>query len=160
MRYAVDMENLRFGSIDCARYILRKAKERGVELNATQLLKYLYVFDGLMLASGYNAVDENARAWEYGPVYPNVYRWFISSGRKDDIDPSVLSRFREFSIIDAVCDVIFNVFKGWTAKELSAWSHQPNSPWDNALNKHKAYNCIIDKSDIAVYFKDMLSAKA
>lgn len=45
------MENLEFDSVDCAKYILKKVQENGINITATKLLKFLYIFDGLLLAT-------------------------------------------------------------------------------------------------------------
>lgn len=62
----------RFDSRLLAKYIWYVAKECNIDMNVTKTHKLLYILDGVMLAEGRNIVNENCRAWQYGPVYPKV----------------------------------------------------------------------------------------
>lgn len=63
-------------SKEFAKYILAIANENNITLNQTQLQKIMYICDGTLLSFNQNIIDENCKAWDYGPVYPNVYKWY------------------------------------------------------------------------------------
>ena len=150
-------------SVDFAKYILLKAKERNLgEINVTKLQKLLYICDGTLLAFDCNAINENARAWYYGPVYPKVYKWFSKNPNYtptiDDIPVSTINEINGGNY-DAAINATFTAFGSWNATTLSGWSHQPNSPWSKAIEINNGkMNCIIRKSDMAEYFKGIVHA--
>ena len=150
-------------SVDFAKYILLKAKERKLgEINVTKLQKLLYICDGILLSFGFNVVNENARAWYYGPVYPKVYKWFSNNPhyqpKLDDITPSALSEINGGNY-DSAIKATFDTFGDWNATTLSGWSHKPNSPWSKTVEKNNGkMNCVIDKSDMKKYFKGIVHA--
>lgn len=153
------MENGRIESIEMAKYILCRASANNISMNMTKLQKLLYICDGLMLSCDRNYINENARAWNYGPVYPKVHKWFkdnqeirftLSDIKKEDLD------FINSMNIEYIVKLALSKFGSWTAGELSSWSHQNNSPWDIALrNNDNHYGAVIDKFDMAAYFKGL-----
>jgi uncharacterized phage-associated protein len=68
-------------SIECAKYIIIRAQNHNltISLGETKLHKLLYICDGFILAAGINFIRENARAWNYGPVYPRVHGWIAKN---------------------------------------------------------------------------------
>ena len=150
-------------SVDFAKYILLKAKERKLgEINITKLQKLLYICDGSLLAFNCNAINENARAWNYGPVYPKVYKWFSKNQNyipsETDISSSALAEINA-NKYNVIVDTTLNVFGNWTAAKLSFWSHQPNSPWTKTIEENNGkFNSKIKKSDMGDYFRGIISA--
>src|SRR5579862_1609210 len=58
-----------------ANRILEAARARGISLTIMQLLKLVYYAHGWNLAAyGEPLTRDAAEAWQYGPVYPTVYR--------------------------------------------------------------------------------------
>lgn len=151
-------------SVDFAKYILLKSQEAKIgKINQTKLQKLLYICDGVLLACNYDVINEHARAWYYGPVYPKVYKWY--SKNKDyipsekDINKNVLNEIKENNYVSAV-NATLKAFGNWDALHLSAWSHQPNSPWSLTVEKNNGkMNCVIDKSDMKKYFEGFVSEK-
>lgn len=96
----------------------------------------------------------------YGPVYPNVYKWFVFSNSNYEISDKIQAKFDSNEKIQAVCGKIFKVFKNWTAGDLSTWTHKDGTPWRKALDRNNGdFNCVIDKDDMRKYFKEMLAKK-
>lgn len=147
-------------SVDFAKYILLKARERGInDVNLTKLQKLLYICDGLLLAFGLNAIKENARAWNYGPVYPKVYKWFSKNQdcplSEADIPEAAMKEITEGNYGGAVSAAL-DAFGDWNAMALSAWSHQPGSPWEKAVSGSRGkMNAVISKDEMARYFKEI-----
>lgn len=146
-------------SREFARYIIYKANAGyggSYEINMTKLQKLLYICDGMLLAFGYNEIDEIPKAWDYGPVYPKVYKWYKRHAaplvKKDDISESAIREI-EGNHFDSAVEKVLELFKDWTAGELSAWTHQKYSPWDNAIknNNDELYGPI-SKDDMKLYF--------
>lgn len=147
-------------SIDFAKYVLMKASEKNISLNYTQLQKIVYICDGLLLSYGYNIINENCRVWDYGPVYPKIYKWYSKHGNKC-VNSSFSADFHseiESSNADAVIDSVLEKFGRMPAVKLSEWSHQAGSPWYNAKIARGLYSRI-EKSDIRNFFSRYTNEK-
>lgn len=145
------MEDKRIESILMAKYLLNKAYEKEIPMNMTKLQKMLYALDGILLANGANVINENCRAWQYGPVYPKVFAE-LSNGY-DFIKPfkdenfSSIENNEHKDLIDRATQLILDKLGDKTGRELSVWSHRKGSPWDNTPQ-----NEVIDKTVIKRYF--------
>lgn len=142
-------------SVDFARYICVKAREMGIELNHTQLQKILYICDGFLLAYGINIVGENCCVWDYGPVYPKVYKWLYRLRAKSkpldaNFKPEFLNEIQATGA-DKVIEKALSRFGKISAVKLSEWSHQTGSPWHNTKLRRGMYSKI-DKSEMASFF--------
>lgn len=146
-----------------ANEILKRARAKGVPLTIMQLIKLAYFAHGWTLAIlNRPLASQKAQAWQYGPVFPHLYKSLKGSGSRpidDEIRDKVTkvpyrSRFKadEGAIIDAVIEGYGKTH----AFNLSDITHENGSPWDNVFNSHGPYSEIPD-SLIAVYFKKLLS---
>jgi uncharacterized phage-associated protein len=149
-------------SIEFAKYIIIRTQNHNptVPLGETKLHKLLYICNGFILAAGINFIRENARAWNYGPVYPRVHTWIT---RNPDVfnvpKPCSQEALQEIEAMEAepLVDRVISVYGVKTTQWLSAWSHRPGSPWELAL-KHSMglMNSPINKKDMRDYFKGLL----
>lgn len=145
--------NKRISSVLMAKYLLNKAYEKEIPMSMTKLQKMLYALDGVLLANNANVLNENCRAWQYGPVYPRVFV-ALSDGR-DFIEPfenedfSSIKNNEHENLIDRAIELVLEKLGNKTGRELSAWSHKKGSPWDNTPQ-----NEVIDKTLIKRYFLD------
>lgn len=158
--YTGDKEVAMFRSEDFALYVLHKAGEAGIaDMNLTKLQKLLYICDGIMLSYGENLINEHARAWNYGPVYPKVYKWY-SKHRGKVFNLPLDSKFVqdiESRNCHKVVEKVLSTFGSWTAVQLSDWSHLPGSPWETALSVSGGkMNAVIDKDVMKEYFGGLL----
>ena len=147
-----------FDSRLLARYIWYVAKENDIDMNFTKTHKLLYILDGFMLAEGHNIVGENCRAWQYGPVYPKVQNMLqktpidtLGNEWEDDFDDLE----KDPKLKDAV-KIFVDTFGRRSAVDLSEWSHEEGSPWDQAIKKNGELYCVIPKETIQAYFKDLV----
>jgi len=150
-------------SIEFAKHIINRTRARNnqrdnpITLGETKLHKILYICDGLLLAANINLIDENPKAWNYGPVYPRVSNWLKKKPdafEKSHVDISEDSP--EIKEVTPLIDAVIDRFGLWSANELSNWSHRPGSPWEKALEKGKGLmNSVIDKNDMKKYFKEV-----
>nr|DAT34136.1 MAG TPA: Protein of unknown function (DUF4065) [Caudoviricetes sp.] len=143
-------------SREFAKYILYKAGDDAGSINMTKLQKYLYICDGMLLSFGYDDIKEIPKAWDYGPVYPKVYKWYKDRVGKtvsrNEISADAIEEI-ESRHFDTAIEKVLETFKDWTARELSAWTHQPSSPWSNAIDRNNGelYGPL-SKDDMKMYF--------
>ena len=88
-------------------------------------------------------IDETLQAWDYGPVATSIYHEFKHFRNNEitepalDLQPIEGSRFRVFvpavlSDDQRTCDLLNRVIEVcgiYSALQLSAMTHEDNSPW-------------------------------
>jgi uncharacterized phage-associated protein len=157
-------------SIDFAKYLINRTREinagreNQITLSETKLQKLVYICDGFMLAYGVDFIKENARAWNYGPVYPRIRGWASRNkdlfDRRDGCGPETLRAVGEIQA-EPLVDSVINTYGVETAQTLSLWTHEPGGPWEKALKRSKGVmNSVIDKNDIRDYFKRLIGESA
>lgn len=154
------MKDGRLDSIEFARFLLKRATDKGIAINMTKLQKLIYICDGLMLANDANYINELAKALPYGPVYPRVYKWYLNIIEKKLPLGNVATEDMDFinqQQIQQIVDLVLDKFSNWSALDLTNWSHQKNSPWDITvkLNDGKMGG-LIAKESMAIYFKGLI----
>lgn len=124
-----------YRSTDAAYYLIAKANEGKYALTMTKVQKLLYIVYGVYLrVYGRRLVDEHPQAWPYGPVFPTTRRRLL--GRDfaqvglQDIAAPVRQEMAHDGGLNWAVEFVLSHFGGWNARMLSAWSHQPGSPWD------------------------------
>lgn len=151
-------------SVDFAKYIILcfnelKTSNSDFTLNKTKLQKILYICDGILLALDCNLIEENARVWPHGPVYPKVFKWYTKNKNWQEvpvISKELQQHIENNSIISKTVNKVLFTFGNTTAMTLSNWSHLPNSPWEKAFFRDNyKFAGIIDKDDMKVYFSKM-----
>ena len=144
-------------SIEFAKYIIKKANELEIQINLTKLQKILYICDGTLLALGENFINEQAKAWDYGPVYPKVYKWYQKHG-KEDVTHWIISK--EIENNDSVKNVVFQAlekFGNWSPVQLSEWTHKEGSPWSLTMKENnQKLNSVISKEYMKLYFTGLI----
>ncbi len=136
-----------------AEYILVEAKKKSVEMNLTKLQKIMFICDGTLLAYGENIIDEHARAFDYGPVYPKAYKWY-KNHRNDDFSQINTEDFGydiEKPVVKKIVNDALSHFGSWSAGQLSEWSHRQNSPWDITVKSSRMYS-VINKNIMKAFF--------
>lgn len=146
-----------FDSRDVAAYIAQQCQERGIEYNNTKIQKLLYCAYGIMLAwKGERMCDEYPRLWPYGPVFPKVFK-LIHAGR-EIAGHSVIFEQIANDEQKLVVKKTLEKYGKFSAGALSAWSHNPSSPWTKAKNEGAGWNSFIPDAYIAEYFKENVLA--
>lgn len=119
-----------------ANYFLEKSFDEGVAITQMKLLKLVYIAHGWH--RGYfetNLINEAVKAWRYGPVIPDLYRKIKHYGRKD-IDAPIdgYGSIRDMHLPNEqtldLLDHVWDSYKDKDGIELSALTHEPNTPWD------------------------------
>lgn len=150
-----------FESRDVAAYIAQECKKRGLEYNNTKIQKLLYCAYGCLLAwKGERICDEYPRAWQFGPVFPRVFRYIHKRG-DIALHSSVVADApeNEKASLVQVVDKVLEVFGKMSASALSAWSHKAGSPWDivvngDSTNEAAGMNSFMPDEFIRHYFRE------
>lgn len=142
-----------FDSNDVMAYILLKASEDNFFVNITKLQKLLYCCYGVVLAAfGWRLTAEHPAAWQYGPVFPRTFNGIkkgrIQAGKDNGF--SVNCPPEALKLIDQT----IRFFGKYNASQLSAWSHQSNSPWAVATKDGMVLPAPMDDFQIAQFFKN------
>ncbi|SDJ19147.1 Uncharacterized phage-associated protein [Agrobacterium fabrum] len=149
-----------------ANYILDRAPQLGVErLTIMQLLKLVYLSHGWSTAfCDVPLVEQCPQAWQYGPVYPTVYRALNHFGGNPVTD-RIKDRLTGSQFYPNLSDyqrrVIDAVLKSYGKKhafELSRITHQDGGPWQNAYEAKGAYS-EIPLEDLRKHYKELAEAR-
>lgn len=147
-------------SATVAREILGIAQQDGRPITLLELIKLTYLAHGWSLAlRDEPLVSEAAEAWQYGPVFPDLYH-ALKSSRANPVSyvPSPTDGFggapvrvsaEEASLLRSV----YNAYKGLNGVQLSSLTHQPNTPWDKAWRAGR--NSAIQNEVIKAHFIEL-----
>jgi uncharacterized phage-associated protein len=142
-----------------AKYIAAYLNEKGADVNMTKIQKLAYIVYGTYLAAyDKRLVDENPRAWPFGPVFPTT-RKNLSNVDLNSIcfSDSDLEEIKSDNQVKNVIDAAFKTFGRWSANMLSAWSHKDGSPWERTRSSEGfRWNDTIEDEYIKSYFKKIL----
>lgn len=134
-----------------ARHVANSLLERGFQearqdMTPMKIQKLMFFLNGWHLATlGVPAIDISFEPWRYGPVVPIIYddlKCYQAQsvrGYINEHDPAT-NTFKPF-IVSHDCTDFYNVldmtwekYIGIDAIRLSAMTHEPGSPWAQALN--------------------------
>lgn len=147
-----------------ANEILKVAKEKALPITLMQLLKLLFFAHGWSLAMLNKPLSKHqAEAWQYGPVFPPVYKAFSGSG-STPITQMISNKdtgmvFME-SFDDNEKETIRDVVEGYGATHayaLSKMTHEDGTPWARTVKELGLYSTIPDEW-IKEYFSAIRSA--
>lgn len=144
-----------------ANVFIQLAAQEGRPLTNMMLQKLLYLAQGHSLGlRGHSLVDERPQAWDYGPVFPSVYRtfreyggvsieapglWYDWSSNQHFAPPTVTDP-DDLDFIRAVWDT----YKHRDAIDLSNMSHVKDGPWDRVYGQYR--NAELRDEDMREYF--------
>jgi uncharacterized phage-associated protein len=153
------MSELGYDSRAVSNRILGTARSKGIDLTIMQLLKLVYFAHGWTLALLSRPLSfHHAQAWQYGPVFPHIYRAYPGAGSKTIkelvIDKAaglpVSAEFDEDA--SEIIDTVAEKYGREHGFRLSRWTHAEGSPWDVTL-KEKGLYSEIDNDLIQADFK-------
>lgn len=141
-----------------ARYLLDKHDKKGQRFDDMQVQKLTYICHGFFLAGDIDLITETPRAWLYGPIYPTMAHWFAVNPAVIDsppkCKPTIIDEIEKKGGI-GVIDSVLEKFADWTGAKLSAWTHEPGSPWAHAMLKTGKLDSPLDLNRIKDYFRAM-----
>ena len=145
--------NRTYNSVTAAKYLLALAFSKGRVLNVTQVQKLLYMAYGYFLArEGRILLDENPRAWPYGPVFPKT-REEIDYSTVVELSSDEFDEIRTDEALNHFYKLLIDKYAVFTASQLSEWSHTEGSPWDKTVKQNNyRWNVCIPDEFITAYF--------
>lgn len=140
-----------------AKYLNTKARNQGIEMNITKLMKLMYICYGTYLAV-YNErlLNEQPQAWPYGPVFATARQEMnIQENWIDKRESLGIENVIETNKIDNIINVVLKTFGKLSAVQLSTWTHQAGSPWEKTVSSY-AYGTPISDLIIKSYFDKLI----
>jgi len=101
-----------------------------------KLIKLVYIAHGWNLGlNNEELINESVQAWKYGTVIPSLYNQFrnFRSNKITEIPKTEPSEINEDD--KRFLDKVYDVYKKYDGLQLSAKTHQPNTPWTITWNK-------------------------
>jgi uncharacterized phage-associated protein len=167
-----------YTALQIANAFLDRAKKDNKPLTNMKLQKLLYFAQGHSYGlRNKRLIEDDCQAWQYGPVYPTVYRAFSRFGAgpitslaidETDIDwmfsddPSAqppVAATPKNKDVNSFLDAVWKAYKDTSAVRLSEMSHVSNGPWATAW-KAGVRGAVINGDEIAKYFKKANAAAA
>ncbi|MEO0017249.1 MAG: hypothetical protein RLZZ522_532 [Verrucomicrobiota bacterium] len=123
-----------------------------------QLQKLVYFAHGFALALlDKPLIYSDVQAWQYGPVYPKLYKKLrkYGAGRVTDrLDSD--DEIPEPSDCSEVIKGVWKAYGSMSAGQLSARTHAPNTPWSHSWAEGESTKIPDDR--IKAHFKGLLVA--
>lgn len=153
-----DSQKESYSSVNVAHYILNLSGKIGLSLDLMKLIKLVYISHGYFLAKyGRPLVNEQAEAWLFGPVFPEVYKRLrpFMNAEKELMGPFKEIPEENFSK-DAIKEIkyVFEKFKDVYSGRLSVWTHEKRTPW--WTTKFYGDEKISDQN-IRLFYKEMIN---
>ncbi|PPS23147.1 Panacea domain-containing protein [Brachyspira murdochii] len=150
---------MQFKSIEIAAYIYNRCINKNFSgINNTKIQKLLYCCYGSVLAANSDRLcDEYPRAWNYGPVFPKVFKFINKKGIENLSEVGIPNIPDD---IKNIMDITIDFFGKFSSTQLSNWSHEEGSPWHSVivLQKNK-YGAFIPDDSIKDYFEHYVITK-
>lgn len=137
-------------SPEIANEFIRLAQAEGESFTQMQLQKLVYIAHGWALAiTGIPLTLDLPEAWEYGPVYPSLrsaLRRYGASPVTQEVlnaqyfpsptlsEPDAPARASLTKDERKIIDRVFSDYGHFHAYQLSALTHQPDTPWSQIYN--------------------------
>jgi uncharacterized phage-associated protein len=154
-------------AIAVANYLLRRARDIGLELTPMEILKLVYIAHGWNLAIGdHPLIREEIEVWTYGPVIRSLYdsvkhygRDPISAPLQNSCIDSATRNVREEEPAEPftddermILDRVVEVYGPLRAFQLSALTHKEGTPWSKANAQGRS---TITDPEIAEHFRQL-----
>jgi uncharacterized phage-associated protein len=152
-----------------ANFFLDKASREQRAVTPMQLLKLVYIAHGWHL--GYfdrPLIDETVQAWKYGPVIKSLYdklKQYGSGAVREPVQTGPMPWMRDSAIPDpntaALLDSVWQSYAGYSGIQLSAMTHQSDTPWSVAWHQqggHRQYFAEIDNELIRQHYKAKIAS--
>jgi len=143
-----------FGAREIANKLLQLANARDISLTSMQLIKLVYLAHGWSLVMFDEPIVGNTpQAWQYGPVYPVIYKSVKKSGSSPVTDMIAKKDTGEVYFPEDISQQrlnflssILHSYGNKPAFELSSITHKKGTPW------YKTYHEIGKYQDIPIDF--------
>ena len=140
-------------------YIDIAKKDEGKKLTNMQLQKLVFIAHGYCLAclDGKPLYSEDTRAWQWGPVVPQLCKSLQEYG-SDFVDKPVetIDSLNEEDIKFAIVSAVYKNYGHYSGSKLSALTHQQGTPWSITWERDKFG--IIPNDIISEHYKKLIKA--
>ena len=128
---------------------------RDLPTTPMHVLKLAYLCHGWMLGVfGRGLIAEPAEAWRYGPAVPTVYHTYKSfRGGPITAAPADRSAVLDENQNDLL-EAVLRAYRGYSAWDLSAITHQPGTPWHAVYNGGRGEGAIIPDSLLEKHYAE------
>ena len=118
------------------------------------VIKLVYICHGWMLGiHGQSLIREAVEAWRYGPVVPSVYHYY-KSYRGNPITRIPNDNGKEFEDVELrLVHSVLDAYRDYTALQLSAITHQEDTPWAIVYGDGSGEGSIIPNEIIRDYYE-------
>lgn len=150
-----------------ANYFLDKASKEGRAVTPMQLLKLVYIAHGWHLGYlGAPLINEEVQAWRYGPVIQSLYnrlKHYGSGAVRELIQTGPMPWIRDAAVDPqsaSLLDSVWHNYAGYSGIQLSAMTHQDNTPWSIAWHReggHAQYFAPISDALIEQHYKSKIA---
>ncbi len=147
-----------------ANAFLDLAKEDKKKITNLQLVKMLYVAQGMSLAIFNKPLfdDDRIEAWRYGPVIPSIYHEF-KQFKDNPIESKSICQdcdeYEEPELVDErkknVVLLTWKLYKDIPAERLIQLTHKAGTPWD--VTDKRRMNETIDNEAIKKYYTQVVN---
>ncbi|ETA49703.2 Panacea domain-containing protein [Ponticoccus alexandrii] len=160
-----------FHSTSVANRFLQLASAKGQKLTQMQLQKLVYIAHGWSLAIlGRPLTSDSVCAWDYGPVYPELWQSLKRYGREPVLEQI---KVRDFGLgafsanadqvssanldvdTDTLVSQVFENYGQFHAFQLSAMTHENGTPWHQVYVEDGAKKGKISDEKIREHFIDI-----
>jgi uncharacterized phage-associated protein len=138
-----------------------------------QLIKLVYIAHGWNLAlKGEPLVSDDIEAWKYGPVMPNLFRLLNEQIRKRGFSmgdalndapvyvsdmPIAIADCNISPSIQILLNKVYVRFKDLTGQELSALTHETDTPWYRVWDNGEGRDRKIEDVDTKAYYEKKIN---
>lgn len=133
-----------------------------ITLGKTQMQKILFICYGLYLVANNDNekniqhrmfTDDTPKAWPFGPVFPRTYKRYREDMPINLTDQEKATFLEDKDNLKRVASITTQLCY-LSARQLTNWSHQADSPWSKALlaNNKVNWNALISDEDIYQFF--------
>ncbi|MFT3991831.1 MAG: DUF4065 domain-containing protein [Luteolibacter sp.] len=147
-----------------ANYFLHKSEESGRPITPMQMVKLAYIAHGWYLGlTGKPLFAERAEAWKYGPVIPPLYHAYKVYGNSPIAPSAKLFGGDPSDELKLFLDRVWNVYSVYSGPELSAMTHQRNTPWWQVWHDHGGSlkrGAVIPDDLIKRHYEELAAAQA
>jgi uncharacterized phage-associated protein len=150
-----------------ANFFIEKAKSESIEMTHLKLQKLTYLAHAWHLGIDEEPLfDDDVIAWQYGPVFINIYNAFKSYKKARILTPAcsiegIVPRIKSDNSKVPFLDVIWNLYKEEDASTLINITHVIGGPWDEVyytLGGKDLYNPAIPNDKIKTYYKKLFNS--
>lgn len=144
-----------------AKYFQKIANSEGKTLTHMKIQKLVFFAHGVHLAAfGGPLINEEVKAWKFGPVIPELYDRLYKFGSSIvnlDINDENLTALEDDNNAEESIRVVWKVYGSNSAWTLSEISHRKESPWDIVWNQLGNTFSTIPNSLIEDYYKKFVT---